>query len=143
MKYVRLALGALLGLYVLLGLYHMGVTVGHKAGLLTSLPGDAARVVPLMNALAWWQVAVWVVAIVAYAIAAWRLLRGGKALVPYLVAFVLDPAVWLIVKSGAVYNQVFSASEQQMDYYIMGALLVGLVLTWWTERGSAPSAAAA
>jgi hypothetical protein len=139
MKYVRWALGVLVGLYTLMGLYHTVLTVGHKAGV--ALPGGAGME-GLMDAIAWWQVAIWLVAMVAYGVAAWRLLRGGKALVPYVVGFVLDTAAWLMLKSTAAYQAAFTPEQLQMDYYVMGALLVGLALTWWTERDSASAIAA-
>jgi hypothetical protein len=141
MKYVRWALGVLVGLYTLMGLYHVVLTVGHKSGMALALPG-ATEMAGLMDAIAWWQVAVWVVAMVAYGLAAWRLLRGGKALVPYVVGFVLDTAAWLMLKSTAAYQAAFTPEQLRMDYYVMGALLVGLVLTWWTERDSTSAIAA-
>lgn len=141
MKYLRWALGVLLGLYALMGLYPAGVTVGHKTGLLTNLPADAARMVPLMDAMAWWQVVVWIAALLILGFAAWRLLRGGKALLPFAIGFVVDIGGWLTVQSMDAYRQIFTARELQMDYYILGGLLVALLLTWWIER--TPPAAAA
>jgi hypothetical protein len=142
MKYVRMVLGVLVGLYSLMGLYHVVSTISHKTGMNLAIPG-AAEMAGLMDAIAWWQVAVFAVASVAYGIAAWRLLRGGKALIPYAAAFVLDTVAWMALKGTAAYQAAFTAQELQMDYYIMGVLLLGLVLTWWTERDNAPSPAAA
>ncbi|HYG28371.1 MAG TPA: hypothetical protein VD906_15895 [Caulobacteraceae bacterium] len=143
MKYVRLALGALLALYTAMGLYNVALTIGAKSGLLAVLPAGAERYQPLVEAIQWWQVIAWLVATALYAVAAWRLLRGGRATLVFLAGFVVDTVVWLSAKAMPAHRQVFSAQEQQMEYILMGAVLVGLVLTWWTEREQAPTAAAA
>jgi len=142
MKYVRWALGVLVGLYALTALYHMVLTVGHKTGMAMSLPG-AADMGGLMDAIAWWQVVVFLLAVIGYGVAAFRLLRGGKALVPYAAALVLDAIGWLTIRSTAAYQSAFSAEQLQMDYYVMGALLIGLALVWWTERDASPTVVAA
>lgn len=143
MKFVRMALGVLLGLYVLLGGYHAVVTIGHKTGAMTALPADAQRVVPLMDAIGWWQILLWIVALVLYAVVAWRLLRAINTARLFAVAFVVDIVGFLTVRTMPVYTQVFTPAELRVDYYITGALVLALLVTWWSERGSSPSTAAA
>lgn len=142
MKYVRILLGVLVGLYALMGLYQLGMTVGHKTGLVT-VSGDAARMIPLMQATAWWQAAVWLASLVLLLAAAWRLLGRGKALGLYLAGFVLNVGGWLTVQRTEAYQQVFSPAERQLDYYLLGVMVVIGLLIWLTERSRAPRAAAA
>ena len=142
MKYVRLVLGVLVALYAAMGLYNFGMTIAVKGGTM-ALPASMAKFAPLVEAVAWWQVIALTVVLLIYLAAAWRLLRGGKAFMPYLIAVVLDTALWLYAKTMPAYQQVFTAADQQMEYAVMGAVVVGLVITWWTERTPSPSAAAA
>jgi len=142
MKYLRPALGVLLGLYVLRNLYYFALTVGDKTGAMP-LTGANAGFKPFTDALAWWQIAIWTVLIIAYVIATLRLFRGGKATVPLAVGFVLDAASLIIMRGMATYQQIVPADVQQMDIICVVAVLVGLVVVWWTERSSAPTAAAA
>ncbi|HEX6859357.1 MAG TPA: hypothetical protein VF138_04050 [Caulobacteraceae bacterium] len=141
MKYVRWALGALVGLYVLRNLYYWVLTAGSKSGLMP-LSGDNVGFQSLIDAIALWQVVVWAVAIAAYAVAALRLLRGGKALVPLAAGFVLDGGLYLMMRQIPAY-QAAPAQVQQIDMLCLAAVAVAVVITWWTERSSAPSAAAA
>ena len=142
MKYVRLVLGVLVALYAVMGLYNFGVSAAVKAGAM-ALPQPMAKYAPLVEAIAWWQIVALVVMLAIYLAAAWRLLRGGKAFAPYLVAVVLDTALWLYAKTMPAYQQVFTAADQQIEYALMGAVVAGLLVTWWSERTSAPTAAAA
>lgn len=142
MKYVRLVLGVLVAVYAVTGLYNFGVSAAVKAGAM-ALPQSMAKFAPLVEAIAWWQIVALMVMLAIYLTAAWRLLRGGKAFAPYLVAVVLDTALWLYAKTMPAYQQVFSPADQQMEYAVMGAVVVGLLVTWWSERTQAPTAAAA
>lgn len=143
MKYVRIALGVLVALYSVMGLWHMVLTIGHKTGVYVATDAMTARMVPLMEAIAWWQVAVWLAAVAAMLVAAWRLVRGGQAFKPYAVGFVLDVGGWLTIQGSDAYRSVFTAAERQFDYYILaGLVVIGLVI-WWSERANAPAAAAA
>ena len=142
MKYVRLVLGVLVALYAAMGLYNFGMTIAVKGGTM-ALPASMAKFAPLVEAVAWWQVIALTVVLLIYLAAAWRLLRGGKAFMPYLIAVVLDTALWLYAKTMPAYQQVFSPADQQMEYAVMGAVVVGLLVTWWSERTQAPTAAAA
>jgi hypothetical protein len=140
MKYLRPALGVLLGLYVLRSLYYFALTVGSKTGLMP-LTGDNAGFQSLVDSIAVWQVVLWGVAIAAYAVATFRYFRGGKALLPLAVGFVLDGAMYLMLRGMPAY-QAAPQEVQQLDLLCLVAVAVAVVVTWWTER-SAPSAAAA
>ena len=142
MKYVRLVLGVLDALYAAMGLYNFGMTIAVKGGMM-ALPASMAKYAPLVEAVAWWQVIALIAALLIYLVAAWRLLRGGKAFAPYLVAVVLDTALWLYAKTMPAYQQVFTPADQQMEYAVMGAVVVGLLIAWWSERTPSPTAAAA
>jgi hypothetical protein len=137
MKYLRPALGVLLGLYVLRSLYFFVLTAGAKLGLMAG-----GQYSSLIDAIPVWQVVIWAVAIIGYAIAVYRYFRGGKALVPLVVAYVLDTGFYLLIKGVPAYTATVSAQDQQIDMISVGVLLVVVALTWWTER-SAPAAAAA
>lgn len=142
MKYLRWALGVLLGLYVLRNLYYFALTIGDKTGAMP-LTGANAGFKPFTDAFAWWQVAIWVVLIAAYVVATLRLFRGGKATVPLAVGFVLDAASLIIMRGMATYQQIVPADVKQMDIICVVAVLVALVVVWWTERSSAPTTATA
>lgn len=142
MKYVRIVLGVLVALYALMGLWQVGMTIGHKTGMYTAA-GEAARMIPLMDATAWWQVVVWLASLLAFLVAAWRLLRGGKAFIPYVVAFVVNIGGWLTVQGSDAYQTVFTAAERQLDYYLLAVLVAVGAVIWWTERASAPAASPA
>ena len=142
MKYVRLVLGVLVALYAVMGLYNFGVSAAVKAGAM-ALPQPMAKYAPLVEAIAWWQIVALVVMLAIYLAAAWRLLRGGKAFAPYLVAFLLDTSLWLYAKTMPAYQQVFTTADQQIEYGMMATVAVGLLITWWTERSSAPAPSAA
>lgn len=137
MKYLRPALGVLVGLYALRSLYFFTLTAGVKLGAMG--PGQYGS---LIDAIPVWQVVIWGVAIVGYAIAVYRYFRGGKALIPLVVAYVLDTGFYLLIKDVPAYTATVSAQDRQIDMISVGVLLVVVVLTWWTER-SAPAAAAA
>ena len=142
MKYVRMVLGVLVGLYALMGVYNFGVGAAVKAGAM-ALPDAMGKYGPLIEAMAWWHIAVLLVAMVVYLVAAYRLLRGGKAFPAYALAVGIDIAIWLYGKTLPVYDQVFTAADRQMEYAVIGLLVASLALVWWTEREPTASAAAA
>lgn len=143
MRILRMALGVLVALAALWELYPLSMTLGYKMHLLAAT-GAEAKYAPLMQATQWWQIAIWIAVTVLFALSAWRLLRGGRALVVFATAFVLQLIGWWLFHDMPVYRQTFSPAELQMDYYILGAMLVIGVLIWWTEnRGEASEGAAA
>jgi len=142
MKYLRWALGVLLGLYVLRNLFYFTLTVGSKTGAMP-LTGDNTAVGPFVDALAWWFIALWAVLIVAYTIAAFRFIRGGKATIPLLVAVVLDAVTLFIMRGMTTYQQLIPADVKQLDLIGVIVMVAVLAITWWTERGAAPASAAA
>lgn len=137
MKYLRWALGVLIGFYALISLLPLGSTVLFKLGKLDAAAAEMQRYVPLMNEMAPWHLVLWLVGVVLYLVAVWRLFRGGQALMAYLAAFVLDVVSLYVMRGGQAYAQVFTADELKMDYYILAALAVGGLLIWLTERAKA------
>jgi hypothetical protein len=138
-----MVLGVLAALAALWELYPLSMTVGYKMHLLPAT-GAEAKYVPLMQATQWWQVAIWIAVTVLFALTAWRLLRGTRALMVYATAFVLQVLGWWMFHSMPVYRQTFTPAELQMDYYVLGVMLLIGLLIWWVERRptSAETAAA-
>jgi len=136
MKYLRPALGALLGLYVLRSLYFFALAAGGKFGMMD--PGQYAT---LIDAIPVWQIVVWGLAIVAYVVATIRFFRGGKALMPLAIGFILDAGFYLLLKNVPAYVAQVSAQDQQIDMLSMFVLLVMIAVTWWTERDATTAVA--
>jgi hypothetical protein len=141
MKYLRWALGVLLGLYVVRNLYYFALTVGSKTGLMP-LTGANTGFQSLVDSIPVWQVVLWGAAIAAYVVATVRYFRGGKALIPLAVGFVLDGAMYLMLRGMPAY-QAAPQEVQQLDLLCLVVVAVAVVVTWWTERSASPSAAAA
>jgi len=80
---------------------------------------------------------------VAYTIAAFRFIRGGKATIPLLVAVVLDAVTLFIMRGMTTYQQLIPADVKQLDLIGVIVMVAVLAITWWTERGAAPASAAA
>jgi hypothetical protein len=131
-----MGLGALAALAALYELYPLSMTVGYKLHLLPA-SGAEAKYVPLMQATQWWQIAIWIAVTVLFALTAWRLFRGARALIVYATAFVLQVIGWWLFHNMAVYRQTFSPAELQMDYWFLGGMLVIGLLIWWVESRSA------
>lgn len=143
MKYLRIALGVVAGAYGLFCLFPLLSNAAYKLGMMHDLKGDAARMVPLWQATPWWQLAAWLAVVTLFLAAAWRLIRGRRALGLYAAAFVADACLWWVFQSGAAYRQVFSPAELQFDYYMLGAMLLVGALIWWAERTPPQATAAA
>lgn len=142
MKLLRWALGAVTGLWALYSAYPLVMITLYKVHVGGEVPADAQRFVPLMEATAWWQLLVWAVSVILLLVAAWRLLRGGKAFAPFALSVVISAAHWWYMVSGPVYTKVFTAQELMADYYILaGEVVVGLLI-WWSERSKSTAAAA-
>ena len=141
MKSVRIVLGVLVALYALMGLYNFGTGAAVKAGAM-ALPAAMARYGPLIEAMAWWHVAALLATMLVYLVAAWRLVRGGKALIPYLAAAGLDIALLAYSKTLPVYREIFSPAEMQMEFIFIAVILAGLAIVWWSEREATKISAA-
>lgn len=141
MKYLRWALGVLLGLYVLRNLYYFALTVGDKTGAMP-LSGANVAFKPLVDSLGWLHVGLWAVAIIGYVVATLRYFRGGKALIPLVVGGAFDAITYMMLRTIPAY-QAAPQQVQQIDQLCLIGVLVAVVLTWWTERSSAPASAAA
>ena len=137
MKYLRPALGVLLGIYVLRSLVFFALTVGHMTGVAASAQYGA-----LIDTFAVWQVVLWGVAIAAYIVATLRLFRGGKALIPLAGGLVLDTAFYMMIKDIPAYAASLSVMDQQIDLYGLAAVVAVALITWWTERTTTAAATA-
>lgn len=143
MKYLRWALALLIVLYCSMTAYVMALTVLFKLGRLGAIAAEDQRFIPLMEATPWWHLGLWLAVVVLYLATSWRLVRGGRALVLFGAAFVLDMAGLVAMRGTEVYHRVFTPQELAYDYYVVGALVVGGLLVWWTERSRAAPARAA
>jgi hypothetical protein len=138
MRILRWVLAALIAAYAVFSLYPQLMTLGWRLGWLHAVSPDEARTIPLMQAMSWWQLAVWFVAVLLLMAVAWRLARGQPATRWFVAAFVVDVGGWLSMSTMPVYRQVFTPAERQFDYWIIGALAavgVGIVLV--ERRGRA------
>lgn len=134
MKILRWVLGALVGLWSLNNLFIVGMTAAHKLGKLPPLPAEHQRLLPLMDATPWWQVGLWSFLTLLLIVTAWRLFTGGKAAMTFLLALVSHVVLWWFMHQLPAYGVAFTPEELKMDYYILGAEAVVLVLIWLTER---------
>ena len=134
MRYLRRVIAAALVIYCLWSLLPSVGTAVWKLGLV-ELPADQVRYQPLMEATSWLQLVVWWTAIVLYLMAAWRLFRGGRAFLPFLVGFVVDVGNYAWTRSQGVYDRVMGEAIT-MDYVILAALVLAGAYIWWTERNA-------
>lgn len=140
MRIFRIALGVLVGLWGLWQALALGVAVACKAHLITVTPDN--RMAPLYEATPWWRFAIWAATAALLVLSGWRLIRGGRALMAYAAAFLLNVAGWWLMKSGPGYDRAFTRAEQQFDYVILGAMLVVGLAIWWLESRPAPAGTA-
>ena len=98
--------------------------------------------IPLFQATPWWQVAASALVTAFLLATAWRLIRGRPALLWYAVALAAEFCVWWATQQLPAYQQAFSPSELQVDYYILMGMLAAAVAIWWTERRGQPAATA-
>ena len=141
--HLRIGLGVLVGAYGLSNILPITSNVLYKAGTLGQPRGDMARMAPLWEATAWWQLGLWTAVVALLMLVAWRLLRGRHALGLYVATLTADAALWWVMQSGAAYQQVFSPADVQMDYDMLLAMAVVGVLIWWVERRAGARAASA
>lgn len=141
--HLRIGLGVVMGAYGLSNLLPIASNVAYKAGVLGQPAGEMARMVPLWEATAWWQLGLWTAVVALLMLVAWRLVRGRATLGLYVAALAADAALWWIVQSGAAYQQVFTPADVQMDYDMLLTMAVVGVLIWWVERRPDATAASA
>ncbi len=126
-------------LYKLKDQWPAGWPLAQKALQSSLMQGGAAgadRFVPLMQATNWLQIALWLLADILYILAGLRLfgLRPRGAVPVFAVAFLLDVAVWATFKRLPIYDQTFSAAEQQQDFMIFGVLILVGIVMWFAGR---------
>lgn len=101
----------------------------------SAVQGGVQRYVPMMQGMAWWQIAVWLFADLLYLFAAIRLVsRPRESFGPFVLAVILDLAGWAYLKIQPIYDRTFNAMELTIDYYIIGGLLAAAVLYWLSSR---------
>lgn len=143
MKYLRWFLAVVILGWAAMNLIPIYTTVSYKLLRPANPTGDELRMVPLMEATSWLQLAVWIVAVLLLLLAAWRVFKGGKAFAPYIAATLISLANWGYMKMGPVYDSVFTEQELQFDYVILAVELIIAVLLWWLEHRKATAAVTA
>jgi len=138
---LRVVLGAAIAAYGLASLPPVGAAAFLKLGLVAPA-GEATRLAPLWAATSWLQMAANVAVAVLFVLVGWRLIRARAALGLYLLAVLLDAALWWVAQSSDAYQLAFTAGEMQLDYDIVVGLLAAGVLTWWLERRPASQTSA-
>ncbi|MFN3856917.1 MAG: hypothetical protein ACK4RV_04145 [Caulobacter sp.] len=135
MKILRWILGGVLALYALLSAVTVvGFATAYKLGLMAADKPELKKIEPYMAGVSWFELALGSLTVILLALAAWRLFTGGRALLVFLAAFVVDLATWLIMSSSEAYQAAFTAEERSADYVVIGVMaLIGLAI-WWTER---------
>ncbi|MDO9223103.1 MAG: hypothetical protein Q7U20_05235 [Caulobacter sp.] len=135
MKILRWVLGALVLAYGAMCVLMAGLNLAYKLGKLATVPADLQRMVPLWEATQMWHLALFGVGGLLLLMTAWRLFTGGKALGVFILAIVVEVAVWWFMHNLPAYQTVFTKAELQYDYYTWGTMAVVAVLIWLTERG--------
>jgi hypothetical protein len=134
----------MLALWSLYSFLPLAMTAAYKAGRLTDVPPDVQRIVPLMQAQPVWQLVVWALSLVLLLVAGWRLFKGRPALLIYGAAIAINVAGWFFIQRLPEYQQAFTPSELQADYWIIAAEVAVGALIWWLERPrAAPTSAPA
>jgi hypothetical protein len=106
----------------------------YKSGVVTAGSGPAARMVPLWAATPWWQLAVWLAAIVLLLAAAWRLIRRRPALLLYMASLATTFGLRRIMERGAAFQEVFGDAPRGFDFSRLAILVLGGALLWWVEQ---------
>jgi hypothetical protein len=143
MRFVRMALGVVVGAYGVFSLFPIVANVLYKAGQMPAPTGDAARMVPLWEATAWWELAVWTAVVALFLVIGFRLVRGRPALGLYLLTLIADGALWWVMHAKEAYQRAFTPAELQADYVVLAAMALVGVLIWFAERRPAPHPASA
>jgi hypothetical protein len=140
MKVLRWLLGLAVAAYGLTDLLPIVSTTLYKLGF--GVRGGGERMIPVMQATAWWELIAGLGVVALLLAAAWRLARGRQAFGFALLAFAADAAVWWVVHAMPAYQLAFTEAEVAADDYSligMAALLLGI---WLVERWRSGSAAA-
>lgn len=135
MKYFRWLLGLIALGWGLYAATPMVFTALYKFDPSKPVPAEGQRFIALMQATPWWVVGAWAAMFLLTMLAAWRLFRGGPAAMLLGLVTIANAGIWWVFHNMPVYKSTFTASELQMDYYIMGGLVAATVVVWLTERG--------
>jgi len=138
-----MALGVVVGAYGVFCVFPIAANVLYKLGQMVAPTGDAARMIPLWKATAWWELAVWAAIVVLFLIIGSRLILDRPAFGLYVLAVVADGALWWVMHATEAYQQAFTPAELELDYVMLaGMFLVGLLI-WVADRWHPPRPASA
>lgn len=143
MRFLRMALGVVVGAYGVFCTFPIAANVLYKLGQMPAPTGDAARMIPLWEATAWWELAAWAVIVVLFLVTGFRLVRGRPAFALYVLTVLADGALWWVMHAKEAYQQVFTPAELQLDYVTLAGMTLVGVFIWLAERRPAPRAASA
>jgi hypothetical protein len=135
MKVLRWVLGALVLVYGVLSALVAGMAAVHKIGKLATVPAELQKMVPLWDAMPWWQIALCGVVALLLLVAAWRLFTGGKAFGPFLLAAIGEAGLWWVMHKMPAYPAAMPCPDPNFALYGLGGLAVVALAVWVTERG--------
>jgi hypothetical protein len=142
MIFLRIGLAIVVVLQAFSSFFPLLGNVLYKSGLAPVVSGPAARMVPLWAATPWWQLAVWLAAILMLVAAAWRLIRRRPALWLYIAGIAANAGLRWIMQAGPAYRQVFGETFQGFNYARLAILVLVGALIWWVEQQPAKAAPA-
>lgn len=126
-------LGFFIGLAVLawgfLNLAPFSFAIGVKTESI-DIPAEAAKYVPLIHAMAWWQLAIWGLSISLLLLSGWRLAWGNRAFGMYAIGIILQLVIWSIQAKTPEYAQAFSEADRQLDYAVFAGEIFAGFLIW-------------
>jgi hypothetical protein len=140
MRMLRWLLAAAVTAYAAAGVLPTLETVLYKLRLPT--PGVGARMIPLLVATPWWQIAAGLAVAGLLLAAAWRLGRGHMVFGLSLFAFALDTLLWWVVHAMPAYQLAYTPAELGDDYLTLAGMMALLLAIWIIERTQSGRAAA-
>ncbi|THD77465.1 MAG: hypothetical protein E7812_16200 [Phenylobacterium sp.] len=140
MKVLRWLLALAVAAYGLSNLLPIVSTTLYKLGF--GMGGAGERMIPVMQATAWWELVAGLAVVTLLSATAWRLARGRQAFGLAVLAFAADAAVWWITHAMAAYQLAVSEAEVAADDYSLIGMAAVLLAIWLVERSRSGSAAA-
>ena len=136
---LRVLIGLILLVYTVMSALPLSLTIAHRSGgLPEDFLADADQtMIALMDSTGPITMGLWALALLFYLVAAVFLFaRVSRAFMFFFLGFAADVAVWALSKyTNPAYNEAFSADALQLDYAILGALFVMLLITFGITRG--------
>lgn len=140
MRMLRWLLAMALTAYAAAGVLPTLETVLYSLGL--PAPGVSARMIPLLEATPWWQVAAGFAVTGLLLAAAWRLGRGRPVFGLALFTFAGETLLWWSIHAMPAYQIAYTPAELGEDYLTLAGMMALLLAIWVVERSQSGQAAA-